>query len=68
MDVTDPEPPVEGSKLYTLQNVFLTPHRAGSFGLEHRRMGKYMADEFMKYKYGEMCKFEGTLEMLETMA
>ena len=34
LDVTWPEPPVQESRLYTLQNVFLTPHIAGSLGLE----------------------------------
>ena len=39
LDVTHPEPPVENSPLYVLQNCFLTPHIAGSGGDEVARMG-----------------------------
>lgn len=68
LDVTFPEPPVSDSKLYTLENVFLTPHIAGSSGLEVARMGEYMAEQFRKFKNHEFCEYEVTLKMLETMA
>ncbi len=53
LDVTHPEPPVEGSKLFQLENVFLTPHIAGSLGDECHRMGQYMLDELDRYLAGE---------------
>jgi phosphoglycerate dehydrogenase-like enzyme len=68
LDVTDPEPPLENSELYTLSNVILTPHIAGSFGNELVRMAEYMLDEYKALKNGEKNKYEVTLEMLKTMA
>jgi phosphoglycerate dehydrogenase-like enzyme len=53
LDVTWPEPPVPGSPLYTLDNVVLTPHIAGSMDGECRRMGRYMVDEARRYLNGE---------------
>jgi phosphoglycerate dehydrogenase-like enzyme len=49
LDVTYPEPPVADSPLYTLPNVFLTPHIAGSMENECRRMGRYMIEELDRY-------------------
>jgi phosphoglycerate dehydrogenase-like enzyme len=68
LDVTEPEPPVSGSEFYTLENCILTPHIAGSSGLEVRRMADYMKEEFESYQKGEPQKYEVTLEMLKTMA
>jgi phosphoglycerate dehydrogenase-like enzyme len=68
LDVTEPEPPGPGSELYTLQNVILTPHIAGSMGLEVARMGEYMASEFEAWLHGRATRYEVTMEMLETMA
>lgn len=68
LDVTFPEPPVEGSELYTLDNVYLSPHIAGSIGTEVERMGEYMYDELLNYIKGEPLKYSVTLKMLETMA
>lgn len=68
LDVTMPEPPEKDSMFYSLENVFLTPHIAGSAGLEVQRMGKYIADEFIRYSTGQPCLYEVTLKMLETMA
>lgn len=68
LDVTDPEPPAEGSRLYTLPNCFLTPHIAGSSGREVERMAEYMKDEYARYTKGEFCPYEVTAEMLRTMA
>ena len=68
LDVTFPEPPEEGSELYSLKNCILTPHIAGSAGNEVRRMGKYMKEEYQTFLKNESCKYEVTLEMLKTMA
>lgn len=68
LDVTFPEPPIEDSKFYTLENVILTPHIAGSLGNEVKRMGEYMCDQFIKFKNNQPYEYEVTLKMLETMA
>lgn len=68
LDVTDPEPPFENSKLYNLPNIFLTPHIAGSSGNEVRRMGEYMLEEYRRGARNERFLYEVTPKMLETMA
>lgn len=68
LDVTEPEPPIDGHPFYTLSNCLLTPHIAGSAGDEVSRMGKYMLAEFKSYLNGEACSYEVTLDMLKTMA
>ena len=68
LDVTMPEPPKPDSKFYTLPNVFLSPHIAGSLGDEVARMGDYMAEEFDRWSADEPTKWGVTLKMLETMA
>ena len=68
LDVTAPEPPVEGHPFYTLANCLLTPHIAGSAGDEVRRMGEYMLREYQAYLAGKPCRFEVTEAMLATMA
>ena len=68
LDVTFPEPPVEGHPFYTLPNCLLTPHIAGSAGDEVQRMGEYMLSEYKSYLSGNLCRYEVSLKMLETMA
>ena len=68
LDVTDPEPPVQGSPLYSLPNCILTPHIAGSLGQEVWRMSAYIADEFALYTSGAPTRYEVTKQMLATMA
>lgn len=68
LDVTDPEPPVEGHPFYELDNVILTPHIAGSAGAECYRMGAYMQEEAARWLCGEALQFNVTEKMLETMA
>lgn len=68
LDVTYPEPPVEGHPFYTLPNCLITPHIAGSAGDEVERMGEYMLREFKAYLSGAPTRYEVTEKMLETMA
>ena len=68
LDVTFPEPPVADSPLYTMPNVYLTPHIAGSLGNDVHRMAEYMYDEYRAFDAGESTKYHVTMEMLETMA
>lgn len=68
LDVTYPEPPVEGSPLYTLENCILTPHIAGSLNHEERRMAEYMEQEYEAFTSGRPVRYEVTMKMLETMA
>lgn len=68
LDVTYPEPPVEGHPFYTLANCILTPHIAGSAGDEVARMGLYMTEDCRAFTAGEPVLYEVTAAMLETMA
>ena len=68
LDVTWPEPPVEGSLLYLLPNVILTPHIAGSMGSECQRMGRLMVDEFARYLKGEPLQWAISREQARRMA
>ncbi|MBX9423416.1 MULTISPECIES: hydroxyacid dehydrogenase [Streptomyces] len=53
LDVTDPELPPPDSPLYTLPNVLLTPHVAGSLGNELHRMADQAIEEVARYARGE---------------
>lgn len=68
LDVTHPEPPVPGSPLYTLPNVILTPHIAGSMDTECWRMGRMMVDELGRYLRGEPLQHAVTPEQFARMA
>jgi len=68
LDVTLPEPPVEGHPFYTLPNCLLSPHIAGSAGDEVSRMGLYMLREMESCLNGTETRYEVTEKMLETMA
>ena len=68
LDVTDPEPPPPNSPLYDLPNVHVTPHIAGSTGLECARMGYYMLEEVKRYLSGENLRYEVTEAMMDSLA
>jgi len=68
LDVTYPEPPIADSPLYSLLNVQLSSHIAGSLGDEVVRMADYVIEEFHRWQRGEALRYSVTLEMLETMA
>jgi phosphoglycerate dehydrogenase-like enzyme len=68
LDVTYPEPPEPGSPLYTLPNVVLTSHIAGSMDAECRRMGQYIISELRRYLAGEPLYWAITRERAQIMA
>lgn len=68
MDVTFPEPPEPGHPFYSLPNVFLTTHIAGSLANECFRMGRFMLEEAIGAEKGEAARWEVTEGMLKTMA
>lgn len=68
LDVTYPEPPPPDSPLYTLPNVLLTPHIAGSVGEECRRQGRYMIEELERYLAGQPLRWAVTKERAAIMA
>jgi phosphoglycerate dehydrogenase-like enzyme len=49
LDVTDPEPLPAGHQLWTLPNVFITPHVAGSVPGLHRRAFGLVGDQLRRY-------------------
>lgn len=68
LDVQFPEPPIDGSELYTLPNVLLSGHLAGSKGSEFRRMADYMVDDLKRLLIGEPLQHAADLETVKSMA
>jgi phosphoglycerate dehydrogenase-like enzyme len=68
IDVTDPEIARDGSPLYDLPNVLLTPHMAGAIGTERSRLGRLVADEVARFVAGEPLQFAVAPELLERLA
>lgn len=68
LDVTHPEPPAESSPLYSLPNVLLTPHIAGSIDRECARMGDAMAGEAARLLIGEPLQLQVSSEAYTSMA
>ena len=68
LDVTWPEPPLPGSPLYSLPNIILTPHIAGSMDRECRRMGRAMINEFDRWSRGEPLTMQVVREQVELRA
>lgn len=68
LDVTCQEPPPDDSELYTLANVHMTSHIAGSIGDEVLRMADYAISEFEAWEKGDPLKYEVTLERFDRLA
>ncbi|MEG0692337.1 MAG: hydroxyacid dehydrogenase, partial [Oscillospiraceae bacterium] len=69
LDVTDPIEPLPTYHIaWTLPNIFLTPHRAGSATEEIKRMGEFMISEYEKVVNNQETTYEISLKMLDTMA
>jgi phosphoglycerate dehydrogenase-like enzyme len=68
LDVTDPEPLDRGSELWTLPNIQISSHIAGSQGNELGRVANFAMDEFERWKRGEPLKYAVTLDGLQRMA
>ena len=68
LDVTDPEPPAADDPLFTLPNVTVTSHIAGSHGRDCQRIGHYMVEELKNYLEGRPLSWQITPELLERMA
>jgi phosphoglycerate dehydrogenase-like enzyme len=68
LDVTWPEPPAAGSPFYSLPNVWLSSHIAGSQGDEVRRMADFMIEELVRWDAGQPPGHEVTLAALDRLA
>ena len=68
LDVTDPEPPAANSRLFSLPNVVVTPHIAGSLGPECLRLGRMAVDEARRYILGEPLQGEVSREQMSRVA
>lgn len=68
LDVTDPEPLPDDHPLWTLPNVFITPHLAGSLGTELRRMVDHVVDEIDRWRSGRPARNQITRDRLDRLA
>lgn len=68
LDVTDPEVLPQTSPLYSLPNVLLTPHIAGSLGGELERITRSALDEVERYCAGREFNHPVTRAALTTSA
>jgi phosphoglycerate dehydrogenase-like enzyme len=68
IDTTEPEILPADSPLYTLPNVFLTPHVAGSLGSETRRMAELAVEEIERFVQGEALQHAVRAEDLARLA
>lgn len=68
LDVTDPEPPLPDSPLYTLPNVHLTSHIAGSINNEVVRLADAVIEAFKIWQSGGTPPGVVTLDLWDRLA
>ena len=68
LDVVWPEPPAPESPIYTMDNVVLTPHIAGSMNNECRRMGRIVVEDLERFVRGEPLRWAISREQSARMA
>lgn len=68
LDVTDPEPLLPEDPMRWMPNVMLTPHLAGSHGLELRRMAESAVIEIERWVAGAPPRYAVSEDTLATMA
>lgn len=68
LDVPTHEPPAADSPLYSLPNVFLSSHIAGSMGNEVIRMADFAIQSFKDWREQKPLPYAVSLEMLDWMA
>ncbi len=68
LDVTDPEPLPLGAPLWSLPNVHISGHIAGSIGNERARNADYAIAEFERWSKGEPLRYAVSLEAFDRTA
>jgi len=68
LDVTVNEPPNKDSQLYTMSNIFLTPHIAGSLNKERQRLGHYMTEELIRWQQDKPLKYSINKDLAKRLA
>ncbi len=68
LDVFEPEPLPEDSPFRRLDNVFLTPHRAGQTVETYRKQGAAMVDEVERFLTGQALRYQVRREQYRIMA
>jgi phosphoglycerate dehydrogenase-like enzyme len=68
LDVTYPEPPNDSCPYFSVENIFINPHIAGSQNNELERMVDYILDDAISLKDGKELKYEITLAALSRLA
>ena len=65
LDVTDPEPLPRESPLWSLPNIHISAHIAGSKGEEVGRVADFAIEEFQRWSREQPLRYSITLEALE---
>lgn len=68
IDVTYPEPPSDSCPLFSVDNIFVNPHIAGSQNNELERMVDYIFGDAVSLKNGKELIYEITLKDLSRLA